>query len=348
MPTPTDPSVTWLRRWSPKGPWVLTAIDADEGFIRTSGFGPDDEEAMRRFLADWRGRRGLYFQVNPDLRAPGDIARKARKEHIASAVALHLDLDAPYKAGGDRDVARVEAMRVLTKALPPGIPGPPSFLNNSGNGLQAFWLLDQPVPIHGDLGRAEAVERYNRGIAVAFGGDSTTDVSRILRLPGSINWPNAQKRARGLTPVLAKPIKFDMGLRYRLDQFPVADGSVTRPTTLAAEHAATRLQIGPPVSVADLDDLKVPDRTKVLIAIGAEADQPRAGRSENLFAAICALLRCGEADEVVLGVITDPRWRISDSVLDKPDPGGHGRHQIRRAHAWLSSQTRSEFDGDDD
>ena len=30
--SPTDLSVTWLRRWAPHGPWVLTAIDADEGF----------------------------------------------------------------------------------------------------------------------------------------------------------------------------------------------------------------------------------------------------------------------------------------------------------------------------
>jgi hypothetical protein len=325
---------------------VLTAIDADEGFIRTRGFGPSDEEAMRSFIAEWRPRRGLYFQVNPDQRSPADIEKKARKEHIASVVALHLDLDV-YKGDVPRDVARVAAMRTLTEALPLGIPGPPSVLNSSGNGLQAFWLLDQPTSIDGDLGRAEEVERYNRGLAVAFGGDSTTDVSRILRLPGSINWPNAQKRSRGLTPVLAKPITFDASRRYRLDQFPTADGPVTRPATLGAERAAARIEIGPAVSVQDLDDLKVPDRTKVLIAVGAEADHPRAGRSENLFAAICAMLRCGERDEVVLGVITDDRFRISDSVLDKPDAEAHGRHQIRRAHAWLSSQTRSEFDDDD-
>src|SRR5262245_49743313 len=128
--TPVDLSVAWLRRWAPQGPWVLTAIDADEGYIRTRGFGAADEQAMRAFITEWRTRRGLYFQVNPDLRAPADVEKKARKEHIGSVVALHLDLDAPYKADVPRDVARIAAMRVLTEALPPGVPGPPSVLNS--------------------------------------------------------------------------------------------------------------------------------------------------------------------------------------------------------------------------
>ncbi|HEV2517151.1 MAG TPA: hypothetical protein VGV07_17995 [Devosia sp.] len=339
--TDVDVSVKWLRRWAPSGPWVITAIDPTEGYIRTRGFCQDDVMKLRQFLAEWRPRRGLYFQVNPDLRPVAEITKKGRKEHIASAVALHVDLDT-YKEGEDREAGQSRALEMLTSDLPSGIPGPPSIINNSGNGAHAFWLLDEPVVVDGDLLRAEKVERYNRGLAAALGGDSTTDVSRILRLPGSINWPNAKKRALGLAPVAVRPLKFDAGLRYRIDQFPAADGPVSRPTTLNAERAASRLQIGPAVSVEDLDDLKVPDRVKMLIALGALPDTPRVGRSEHLFSAICAMLRCGESDEVVLGVITDGRFHISDSVLDKPDPEAHARHQIRRAHAWLSSQ--DEFD----
>ena len=336
-------SISFLKRWQRGGPWVITAIDPDQGYIRTGGFGDfwQSEDALRDFILEWRGRRNLYFQVNDDHRAI--INKKSRKEHIAAVVALHADIDT-YKAGEDRDASFAAALRQLTEELPAGIPGPPSVINNSGNGLNAFWLLREPVVVGGDIARAEEVERHNRGIAMALGGDTITDVTRIMRLPWSINLPNRNKRTMGLAPVMARQIFFDGRLRYDLDQFPVVEGKGVRATAPGNESLVSRLHIGQGVRTGSLDDLRVPDRTKVIVALGAYGDEVRESRSDWLFSAILSMLRCGESDATVLGVITDARWRISDSVLDKADPDYHARRQIARAHAWLSTQLEQEFD----
>lgn len=43
-------------------------------------------------------------------------------------------------------------------------------------------------------------------IAKALGGDNCHNVDRLLRLPGTINMPNAKKRAAGRVPTLARII----------------------------------------------------------------------------------------------------------------------------------------------
>jgi hypothetical protein len=143
-----EASMAFLQRWYSDSTRVLTAIHP-EGYIRTRGFAAADEAAMRAFIDRWRGERGLYFAVNGDLRAPADIMAKCSKEHVGSVRALHLDLDT-YKG----EASREEALRRLKDDPPPGIPGPPSVLNDSGNGLQAFWLLHRPLAVEGALSTA--------------------------------------------------------------------------------------------------------------------------------------------------------------------------------------------------
>ena len=67
----------------------------------------------------------------------------------------------------------------------------------SGGGYQAFWKLDEPLY---DFEKAEAI---NRGLALAVGADDCFNIDRIMRLPGTINWPNAKKREAGRTEALA-------------------------------------------------------------------------------------------------------------------------------------------------
>jgi len=334
-----DASIAFLRRWYGNATRVITAIDADEGYIRTRGFGPAEDAGLRAFIEEWRGRRNLYFQVNADLRAAGAIDKKGRKEHIAAVVALQVDVDF-YKTDGDRDVERERVLRLLTVDLPPSVPGQPSVINSSGNGVQAFWLLRTPVRTDGDLARVERVERYNRGLQVAFGGDAVTDVNRIMRLPWSINLPNRKKRDLGLVPVLARQISFDASLRYDLDQFPAVDGPAG-----GRVRAAIALKIGEAVGIASLDELPVSERTKTIIKHGAFPGEHReGGRSSWLFSAILSMIGHGVPDEAILGVITDPTWGISESVLEKPDPDAYGRRQITRAHASRADRPAHDFD----
>src|SRR5690606_2536080 len=124
------------------------------------------------------------------------------------------------------------------------------------------------------------------------------------------------------------------------EAFPRAAGE----SNSAELGSVAQSTIGEPVAIHELDDLQVPDRTKVIIALGAYEDEKRKSRSEWLWSAILSMIRCGETDEIILGVITDDRFRISDCVLDKPEPEQHARRHIARAHAWLSKQLEHEFD----
>ncbi len=337
-----EASIQFLKRWNRNGPWVITALDPDEGYIRTRAFGPDDVEAMRAFILEWRRKRNLYFQPNPDLRPVADITTKARKDHMAAAITLQVDIDG-YKVDEDREAGKARVLHTLIEELPEGIPGPPSIINSSGNGFNCFWLLREPFVLDGDIEKALEVERYNRGLAQAFGGDKTTDVNRLMRLPWSINWPNETKRRLGLVPIMARQVKFDSGVRYDLSDFPTVEGGRAgdpkREALITAKH-----KIGAPVGIASIDELDVPERTKVIIEFGSYPGEERKSRSEWLFAAIISMIRAGEADETILGVITDTPWEISHSVLEKPDPQTYARRQIARAHAWLSVRAEEEFD----
>jgi hypothetical protein len=340
---PVDASLAFLARWYGTEVRVLTAIDADAGYIRTEGFEAADVDGQRRFIRRWRPERGLYFQVNPDLRAAADITTKGKKEHTRRAIALHVDIDS-YKQDETREQGKARVLEELTDDFHlavMGVPGPPSVINDSGNGTHAFWLLREPIELDGDVAKAEAlVEPCNRALALAFGGDTTTDVSRILRLPWSINHPNAAKRSMGLTPALTRQLTFDSSRRYDLAEFPRVEGTSARYVTTAHERQAAAIVIGDPEPVESLEALRVPDRTKALIAVRVPVGE-RSGRVRSV---ILSMIGCGETNETILGVLTDPRWAVSESVIEKDDPDGYARRQIARAHAWLTAQREGEFD----
>lgn len=340
---PIDASLAFLGRWYGPEVRVLTAIEPDTNYIRTEGFEAADVEGQRRFIQRWRPERGLYFQVNPDLRAASVITTKGKKEHTARAIALHCDIDS-YKEGETREEGKARVLLSLNDDLrlaAMGIPGPPSVVNDSGNGVHSFWFLRTPVELNGDVAKAETlVEPCNRALALAFGGDKTTDVSRILRLPWSINHPNVAKRSLGLAPVLTRQILFEPTRRYDIADFPRVEGTGARYVSSAHEEQAARIQIGDPQPVEDIEALRVPDRTKALIAVPVPVGE-RSGRVRSV---ILSMIGCGESNETILGVLTDPRWAISESVIEKDDPDGHARRQIVRAHAWLTAQREGDFD----
>lgn len=79
----------------------------------------------------------------------------------------------------------------------------PSFIINSGNGFQGFWLLDEEQTIDGREELAVELERFNQQIALDLTADNCHNIDRIMRLPGTVNIPDAKKRKKGRVPVLA-------------------------------------------------------------------------------------------------------------------------------------------------
>jgi hypothetical protein len=71
----------------------------------------------------------------------------------------------------------------------------------SGGGFNVYWALAEPVYANGNI---EQLEDANRGLVMAFGADKgTQNLDRILRLPGTLNYPTKAKLRRGRTVVEA-------------------------------------------------------------------------------------------------------------------------------------------------
>lgn len=111
------------------------------------------------------GRCDLYISVNP-LR-PG--ARGRTKADVAAPRHVFLDVD------HDGDAVQV---RLLTHA---SLPPPLVIIDSSTVRFQAIWRV-RDVSV-------EEVEAIQRGLVREFGGDpAATDVTRVCRLPGYLNW----------------------------------------------------------------------------------------------------------------------------------------------------------------
>jgi RepB DNA-primase from phage plasmid len=81
----------------------------------------------------------------------------------------------------------------------------PSIVANSGGGLHLYWVLKTPINLwaEGEVAKAESVLRR---LAAALGGDpAATDVSRVLRVPGTPNLKPAYAPTPTVTVVKFSP-----------------------------------------------------------------------------------------------------------------------------------------------
>lgn len=304
---------------------MLTAIPPNGKRIETKTFWPADNDAAKKWIDQNNGQRNIYFSVNLPR---GALDKKASRADIHSVPWLHVDIDARAGEPLAAELERIKAL--LTENCP--VPAP-TVIVFSGGGYQAFWRLSEPVPVAGEAA-AEEISRFNKQLEIELGGDSCSNIDRIMRLPDTMNLPGAKKIERGRTPALAAVIHFDQDVTYPLTRFspaPAAQiGGVSAEAMPLPTANVKRLD-----SVDDLDKWKVPDRTKIIIVQGFDPDNPKEGdnsRSAWLFDAVCQLVRSNVPDELILSVITDPDFSISSSVRDKhPNSLKYAMRQILRA-----------------
>lgn len=302
-------SVRFLKLIYPTGPWMLTAISVDKRSIEARTLFSEDE------VVGWLNlhkQKNLYYSVNEPVKEAYE-KRKLLKSDVSRVHYLHVDCDP--RAGEDVEAEQVRILHELES-----YPIPPTAIVFSGGGYNALWKLTEPVDIAAkspneetSINRAIDVERRNWQLELDFNTpDHCRDISRILRLPGTINRPNAKKIAAGRTPALAEIHFIDASLAYPLSGFgktPVVSSNKQADDTLDVQR------------IEDLDELgtEIPERLKIIIAQGFDPEDGNydGDRSNPLFFVCCELVRYGVKDEIILGIITDPRFLISSSVLDK-------------------------------
>jgi len=165
--------------------------------------GGDSLKGVQRFI-EKHSEDNLYWTPNALTRA---INKKAKRTDISCMRCVHLDKDDPSESA----LQRIRSYHLK-----------PTMIVASGGGYNAYWLLDKPIHANGNIDR---LEDANRRVILDLGGDiGTQNLDRILRLPGTINWPTKTKLARGRVAVKARLIDYNPQLKYRLDDFrPVTD-----------------------------------------------------------------------------------------------------------------------------
>lgn len=326
----------FLNKYRPGGPWVLTAIIPD-GKTETRTF--TDPKQAEAWAIQQNQTKNVYFHVN---RTRGPLTAKAKKEDIAAVEYLHVDIDP--RTGEDFEQERARILLRLTADLPKGVPAP-SMVIDSGGGFQAFWRLAEPLMVDGDTKKVEEAEGYNRALEVAFGADSCHDVSRIMRLPGTVNWPNKKKQAKGREPRDSE-VYSRTDAAYPLAAFkPAAAAPSAKPRPATGKASApVPLGEGVPMGTEELQawakssGKTLKDSTLARIATGEDPTDPQKypSRSEALFAVCCDLVRAGADDAVIFAAITDPNNKIAESVREKPRWQAYAADQIQKARARVA------------
>ncbi|HEX3999768.1 MAG TPA: hypothetical protein VHX65_14550 [Pirellulales bacterium] len=197
-----------------------------------------------------------------------------------NGVHLYWLLDSPYLIDDAGDPPPVETEWTKT---PDGRKKPRKYIVENGEKV----YLDQRRHVSRLSPKAEHLQDVLAGIAKAIGGDHTTDPSRLLRLPGTLN---RKDERNGRKPVPTELVECDPERKYPLATFePLKSASLE--TERAKKIAAMPLPKARKISVSKAD--------KLAELIAASGVAPAGSRSEADFSLCCFAIRNGIAKEEV-------------------------------------------------
>ncbi|MGN5375922.1 AAA family ATPase [Sphingomonas hankookensis] len=285
----------------------LAAITPD-GPLSFRWFGSDIAAAASWALEQNGHGRNLYWTVN---RVRDGLTSKATKGDVRGARFVLVDVDPP------KDGSAWSAAPVLAELT--ALPSPPSFVIGSGGGVQAFWRLEE------ESMNLDAIEAINRGVRDRFAGDPCQNIDRLMRVPGTVNWPDKLKVARGRAPALATIVYEDDGTAHDpialAHRFPAA-GVDQQP---AAEIVAPSRRV--PHITADDPGLSERD------PIRATIEHPPADGSRGALACAGVMVRAGYSDEQIEGILLNPTNPVARHCLDQQNPVRAAWRCIQKARA---------------
>lgn len=152
-----------------------------------------------------------------------------------------------------------------------GLPHP-SIVVDSGNGVHLYWLLDRAI----DVSNAESRQQFESRLKALYrqlGCDATSDVNRLLRLPGFWNMKDGRN---GSPPRACRLLYCDADRRCEIDHFAINVNCQSR-------QIGDERSNGPGVTSSD------GSIQQVLACLDKEVSD----RSRRDFAVVCSLLRLG-------------------------------------------------------
>jgi hypothetical protein len=305
-------------------PWLLVAIapDKDEKdktkIVTVTVY---SAEAVQRFIGAHEGQDNLYYGINP---TKGDMSKKPKKPDITSVDYCLADLDPEDTESPE--AAKERYLGQLNGAFQPK----PTFVVDSGNGIQCLWKLAQPIGLAGDSKAIIAdVEARNTFLMERLGAKAgTQNIDRIFRLPGTTNLPTKAKRERGRVPRQTRLLDFT-NVSYVLNSFPLPERPQEeyRPGTPedGGHHARQ-------------EDDGEEDYLDWTIRTGGEF-QEVGKRSDGVWYVINEMLRRGYLPRVVVATLLDRKNKISDHIYDQAEPQQYAERQVSKAKKEIQLST---------
>lgn len=326
----------FLEMARPDRQFVLGAIPVEGGAPKVRTF--EDAGAA----ADWAATmnadeaHNLYWTHNR-LHGPAKI--KPSEKDVAEVLFTHVDIDPRPPGQGLSDDAKVEwndaeRDRILGELRT--FSTQPTFIVDSGGGFQSFWRLEAPLFVGGAPESIANAKAYNVGLRDSFvGADNCQSLDHLMRLVGTVNWPDEKKRKKGRKPRLATVVDRDGPVSDLSAFMPASVEPQRRARSPSASTAAPRGVVRKLCDITELDQWGIgeADRLRVLIVQGCDPDKFEGDRSKVVCDLCCNLHRRGVPAGLIVGIISDPTWAISEHVIEKGgrDTSGYAWRQVERA-----------------
>ena len=243
-----------------------------------------------------------YYTVNPRHKLPvngaGKLTGQGTKEHIREVIAFYADVEAGQD--GHKKTSFYQTKEEALKTIR-SFKYRPSFIIDSGHGYHCLWLFKEPYILGEDVD-LEYYEAMNRGIQKVLKADTTADVTRILRVPGSFNVKDP-----------AHPVKCELvdnsGARYNLEDF---EDYIT--PVWSTESAETELNLK--LEKVKVSRKSLSPRVNKIISEGADPSDPsNTDRSSLIQTVVDAMVAKGFTDNEIYSVLTDRDLKISEKIL---------------------------------
>ncbi|MFM2153647.1 MAG: hypothetical protein RL199_2082 [Pseudomonadota bacterium] len=273
---------------------VQLAIDVEgepraQRFIRAG-----DAAALKAVVDDFIRRNrtrpsGVLFGVNARARARG------RDEDVTACSAMVFDFD-------KQKVADRELLFRLADAVPPSV----LVASGSTGNAHVYWTFEQPVA-------ADVARSLMRRVCRHVGADASWPPSKMMRLPGSLNWKNGEARSIAATDINPEA-------RTTPEAFSAALDALGFPPDRESAAHRVAVQLGSPVhlSMEDLEELMglLPPWTRDLIVRGQPGDRYKS-RSEADLAVAGRLVEAGATDDEIHAVFAMHPDGIGSRLMER-------------------------------
>ncbi|MDE4913860.1 DUF3987 domain-containing protein [Methylobacterium sp. 092160098-2] len=306
----TEAAVAFLIALIGSGLLAVAAIDPESGGCHGATFAlPAERDALSRWIEARQAKHNLYFTLNEPVPREQQQGKHGRvcKADIARIRGVAIDCDPHFDPTADDGGLSKERERLWHQALDWRQRQEASAVIDSGGGYQGVWLLRESLPATPQT--IAAAEAQARGFALLNGGDNTHDVSHLFRMPGTVNLPNAKKRARKRVPAPVQGKVYDPRRLHTLDHLAILAPPITARAASAAklefDLSAAWEAVGAPER---LDSELVERLTRARAArpqldkcLAAEAVQ--GDRSARDYAVAAAVIQAGISDPADVAAI---------------------------------------------